>query len=222
VLVNKGEETERVPPCPRNQPGQVLPQSLPHYVVTSLLRFSESSALSVVKFFLPKKGGLMTVREQPREPRRPSDLVSCLHKLTNCPLGDSHLSTLLQMPRGGMGLPTPNIPTFKSENALTPVESALPKNTRVTPSESALPKTQDLKSFRIRTCKKGWGEGMTSVRTWEARRRNATDPELDGLRKRLKQVASFFVKAFATESRVFSWTTREGASLANCLQNRKI
>jgi hypothetical protein len=37
---------------------QVLPQSLPHYVVTSLLRFSVSSVLSVVKFFLSKAATL--------------------------------------------------------------------------------------------------------------------------------------------------------------------
>src|SRR5271154_2818376 len=43
--------------------------------------------------------------------------------------------------------------------ALTPVESADPKNTPVTPLQSADPKTQHLKSFRIRTYKKRRGEG---------------------------------------------------------------
>jgi hypothetical protein len=79
------------------QPARKLfPQSLPHYVVTSLLRF---------------------------------DL---------CLTCTSKLSTV---------------------NPLTPVESALPQNPSVSPSESALPNSLDLKSFRIRTCKKRWGEG---------------------------------------------------------------
>jgi hypothetical protein len=43
---------------------------------------------------------------------------------------------------------------------LTPLESALPQNVPVTRLESALPKTKDLKSFRIRTYEKGWGEGV--------------------------------------------------------------
>jgi hypothetical protein len=64
---------------------------------------------------------------------------------------------LLQMPRGGKELGISNIPTFKPENLLTPVESALPRNSRVAHSESALPKTLDLKPFKIRTYKKGWG-----------------------------------------------------------------
>jgi hypothetical protein len=101
--------------------GQVSPRSLPHYVVTSLLCIS-------------------IVREQPRESRRPSDSVSCFHKLTNCPSPNSHPSILLQMPRGGMRPPIPNIPTFKPDNVLNPVESALPQNGRVTPLESALAK----------------------------------------------------------------------------------
>jgi hypothetical protein len=107
--------------------GRLFGQSLSHYVVTSLLRFSEPSVLSVVKFFFLKKGGLMTVREQLREPRRPSDLVSCFHKLTNCLSPNAHPLIVLQMPRGGMGLPTAKIPTYKPENVLTPLESALAK-----------------------------------------------------------------------------------------------
>src|ERR1700730_14157137 len=101
--------------------GQVSPRSLPHYVVTSLLCIS-------------------IVREQPRESRRPSDSVSCFHKLTNCTSPNSHPSILLQMPRGGMRPPIPNMPTFKPDNVLNPVESALPQNGRVTPLESALAK----------------------------------------------------------------------------------
>jgi hypothetical protein len=46
-------------------------------------------------------------------------------------------------------------------NWLSSLESALPKNTRVTPLQSALPNSLDLKSFRIRTCKTGWGVGKT-------------------------------------------------------------
>src|SRR5208282_914591 len=42
---------------------------------------------------------------------------------------------------------------------LTPLESALTKNTPITPLESADPKTLDLKSFRIRTYEKRRGEG---------------------------------------------------------------
>jgi hypothetical protein len=40
---------------------------------------------------------------------------------------------------------------FDLRSPLTPLQSALPKNTLITRSESALPKTQDLKLFRIRT-----------------------------------------------------------------------
>jgi hypothetical protein len=58
-----------------------------------------------------------------------------------------------------MGGRTPNIPIFRLENVLTPLESALPKNAPVTPLQSADPKTKDLKSFRIRRSEKGWGEG---------------------------------------------------------------
>jgi len=43
--------------------------------------------------------------------------------------------------RGSRSRICPNIPTFKPEILLTPVESALPKNTPVTPLESALPGT---------------------------------------------------------------------------------
>jgi hypothetical protein len=42
---------------------------------------------------------------------------------------------------------------------LSPLESALPQNAPVTPSESALPDLLDLKSFGIRTYKKGRGVG---------------------------------------------------------------
>ena len=40
---------------------------------------------------------------------------------------------------------------FDVRSPLTPLQSALPKNTLITRSESALPKTQDLNLFRIRT-----------------------------------------------------------------------
>jgi hypothetical protein len=43
---------------------------------------------------------------------------------------------------------------------LTPLQSALPQNAPITRLESALPNSLDLKSFRIRTCKKWWGEGV--------------------------------------------------------------
>jgi hypothetical protein len=43
--------------------------------------------------------------------------------------------------------------------SLSPSESALTKKALVTHLESALPKSLDLKSFRIRTYVKGWGEG---------------------------------------------------------------
>src|SRR5579863_7255302 len=41
---------------------------------------------------------------------------------------------------------------------LTPLQSALTENARITPLESALTKLLDLKSFRIRTYEKRWGE----------------------------------------------------------------
>jgi hypothetical protein len=47
---------------------------------------------------------------------------------------------------------------FDVGSPLTPLQSALPKNTLITRSESALPKTQDLKLFRIRTSKIRRGE----------------------------------------------------------------
>jgi len=65
----------------------------------------------------------------------------------------------------GLGNSLPCIPVsrnrrLKNRYLLTPVESALTEKRPVTPLESALPKTLDLKSFRIRTCGKGWGEGL--------------------------------------------------------------
>jgi hypothetical protein len=50
-------------------------------------------------------------------------------------------------------------PLITRHPPLSPLESALPKNSRVTRLESALPKSLDLKSFRIRTSKKWRGEG---------------------------------------------------------------
>ncbi len=55
---------------------------------------------------------------------------------------------------GASDVPPPN--AFPTAN---PVESTLPNNGRVTRLESADPKTLALKPFRIRTYKKGWGEG---------------------------------------------------------------
>src|SRR5258708_1108884 len=63
------------------------------------------------------------------------------------------------------------VPAPSASPALKPLESALPQNGRVTRLESADPKTLDLKSFRIRTYKKGgasfllrlgWGRGMVA------------------------------------------------------------
>src|SRR5882757_10734779 len=54
------------------------------------------------------------------------------------------------------------VPAPSASPALKPLESALPQNGRVTRLESADPKTLDLKSFRIRTYKKG-GEGDQTV-----------------------------------------------------------
>ncbi len=51
-------------------------------------------------------------------------------------------------------------PSKGSPLRLSPLESALPQNTRVTLLESALPNLKDLKSFRIRTYKKGGGRGL--------------------------------------------------------------
>jgi hypothetical protein len=47
---------------------------------------------------------------------------------------------------------------FDLRSPLTPLQSALPKNTLITRSKSALPKTQDFKLFRIRTSKIRRGE----------------------------------------------------------------
>ena len=59
----------------------------------------------------------------------------------------------------GRGLPLAFDPQLSTVNSLTPLQSALPQNRRVTRLESADPKTRHLKSFRIRTCEKGVGEG---------------------------------------------------------------
>src|ERR1700722_14461480 len=44
---------------------------------------------------------------------------------------------------------------------LTPLQSALTKNALITLLESALTKTRGLKSFRIRTYEKRWGERLS-------------------------------------------------------------
>ena len=51
-------------------------------------------------------------------------------------------------------------PRLNVISTVTRLESAVPKITCVTPLESALPKWLNLKSFRIRTCKKRRGEGV--------------------------------------------------------------
>jgi hypothetical protein len=61
----------------------------------------------------------------------------------------------------GRGLPFAFNLQLSTVNSLTPLQSALPQNRRVTRLESADPKTRHLKSFRIRTYEKGWGEGGT-------------------------------------------------------------
>ena len=55
-----------------------------------------------------------------------------------------------------------NIPNFAKsrETHLTSIESALTRDTPITRLESALTKSLDLKSFRIRTYKKGGGGGV--------------------------------------------------------------
>jgi hypothetical protein len=109
---------------------------------------------------------VVIVREQLRQPQCLSHLIFCFHALTNCPSRNSHRSIVLQMPRGGMGLNRIQIPSSPlnysprtTRYRLTPLESALAQNSPITPLESALTKSLDLKSFRIRTCEKGWGEG---------------------------------------------------------------
>ena len=52
-------------------------------------------------------------------------------------------------------------PLVTRHSSLSPLESAHPQNSRVTRLESALPKSLDLKSFRIRTCKKAGGRGSS-------------------------------------------------------------
>ena len=50
-------------------------------------------------------------------------------------------------------------PLATHHSPLSSVESAVPQNAPITLLESALPETQHLKSFRIRTYGKRWGEG---------------------------------------------------------------
>jgi hypothetical protein len=52
-------------------------------------------------------------------------------------------------------------PSQAKVKTLTPLESALPQSTPITRLESALTKSLGLKSFRIRTCKKGGGREQT-------------------------------------------------------------
>jgi hypothetical protein len=59
---------------------------------------------------------------------------------------------------------------------LNPLESALPRNSPITRLESALTNSLDLKSFRIRTYKKRWGEGVLLL-TKSA----ATNPQPSGV-----------------------------------------
>jgi len=65
------------------------------------------------------------------------------------------LESLIRTLPGHRRLSTANSP--RPSQTVNPLESALPKNRRVTPLESALPNSLDLKSFRIRTYKKGGG-----------------------------------------------------------------
>jgi hypothetical protein len=58
-------------------------------------------------------------------------------------------------------LDPPEVPQPNVIPTVTRLESALPNNTRVTPLQSALPNSLDLKSFRIRTCKKAGGRGSS-------------------------------------------------------------
>jgi hypothetical protein len=58
----------------------------------------------------------------------------------------------------GTPLGVSDFPPLNATPTVNPVESALPKNAPVTRSESADPNSLNLKSCRIRTYKKWWGE----------------------------------------------------------------
>jgi hypothetical protein len=84
------------------------------------------------------------------------------HALTTYRPNNSHRSIFTRIRKGDVTLPVlsslPN-DSLPPTHSLTPLESALTENASVTPLESALPKWIDLKSFRIRTYEKRWGEG---------------------------------------------------------------
>src|SRR5580700_5642225 len=88
----------------------------------------------------------MTLEDQARQRRLCSSISRARERTfsdtpTNCP-------------------PLPNYSLLTTHDSLNPLKSALAKNKRVTLLESALPNSLDLKSFRIRTYKKRWGEGV--------------------------------------------------------------
>ncbi len=86
-----------------------------------------------------------------------------LATLTNSASRKSFLCHSYENTRSGMGpvqiFLLRNYSLLTTHYSLSPLESADPRNSRVTPLQSADPKTKHLKSFRIRTYKKGGGEG---------------------------------------------------------------
>jgi hypothetical protein len=108
----------------------------------------------------------VTLRYQAWQPRRfapathTCEHIFSLHALTSCTPDNSHRLLFTRMPEGDTRSPVlSSLPNDPACYSLTPLRSALTGNARVTPLESALPKWLDLKSFRIRTYKKGGGEG---------------------------------------------------------------
>jgi hypothetical protein len=110
----------------------------------------------------------VTLRDQARQSQRfapanhPRNHTFSFHVLTSCPAHDSHRLLFIRMPQG-IKSPVlslrPNNLRSATCFSLTPLQSALTENARVTRLESALTKLLDLKSFRIRTYEKRWGEG---------------------------------------------------------------
>jgi hypothetical protein len=111
----------------------------------------------------------VTLRDQARRPQLfvpatyTREHTFPFNALTGCSPHGSHRLLFMKMPQGDLRSPVLSSLPVDSRPAtcflLTPLQSALTENARITPLESALTKLLDLKSFRIRTYEKRWGEG---------------------------------------------------------------
>jgi hypothetical protein len=102
--------------------------SLPHYFVTSLLRFRPCRSTQQARTASAAEGRTVEV---------------------------CHLATAIR--RYHVDFFRTHHRPLTTHCLLTPLQSALPKKAPVTSSESADPKTQYLKAFRIRRSEKRWG-----------------------------------------------------------------